>query len=40
MHVNVAAGEAVMVSPIGELETYKIDTAKIERWWNIKGGNR
>ena len=37
MHVNVAAGEAVMVSPIGELETYKIDAAKIERWWNIKG---
>ena len=26
-----------MVSPIGELETYKIDMAKIERWWNIKG---
>jgi len=35
--VEVTAGEAVKASPKGELETYKIDTAKIERWWNIKG---
>ncbi|RLG94774.1 hypothetical protein DRO37_04560 [Candidatus Bathyarchaeota archaeon] len=35
--VEVAAGETVKASSKGELETYKIDMAKIERWWNIKG---